>query len=142
MTLFHSTVSLHFVVLWLIVLYVPGVHGVCTVCFGQGQGCGGNSATCVWLTGVAANVAAIGAAAGGAISVLALLPHKVVRLFPKSVLDIVASIAARDPTSSFDPNGKSVNEIVTAVKFSHISKVDAVLHLSDRISQILDNRGS
>ena len=71
--------------------------------------------------------------------VLSLLPTKVARLFPKSALDILSSIAARDPTHSFDPNGKSVNEIVTAVKCSHLSKVDAVLHLTNLIDGIADN---
>jgi hypothetical protein len=50
----------------------------------------------------------------------------------------LASIAARDPTSSFDPTNKSIQEIVTAVKFSHLSKADAVLHFTDLISQIAD----
>ena len=71
--------------------------------------------------------------------VLSLLPTKVARLFPKSALDILSSIAARDPTHSFDPNGKSVNEIVTAVKCLHLSKVDAVLHLTNLIDGIADN---
>lgn len=135
----HPTVPTHFVVLWLIVLNVPFAHGVCQNCFGAAQGCSGVSANCPWVSTVATNVAAMAAATGGAISVLNVLPHKILRLFPKSVLDVLSSVAARDLSVSFNPAGKSTTDIVNAVKFGHFSQVDAILFLTDSITNISDS---
>ena len=70
-------------------------------------------------------VAAMGAASGGALMLLTLLPSKILRLFPKSVLDILSRVAARDPASAFDTTNKSTSDIVKAVRPGHLSKVDA-----------------
>ena len=86
----HPSVPAQFVVLWLIVLNVPFAYGVCQNCFGAAQGCGGTTTACPWVTTVATNVAAMAAATGGAIKILNVLPHKILRLFPKSVLDILS----------------------------------------------------
>ena len=136
---FHPSVPLHFVVLWLMIIHIPFAKGVCHNCFGAAQGCGGETGACPWVIGVAANVAAIGAASGGALTLLALLPSKIVRLFPKAALDVLSSVAARDPTNSFDPDGKTATEIVNAVKFGHFSKVDAILHFTEEIGEVDDN---
>ena len=137
----HPSVPSHFVVLWLIILYTPFAYGVCQNCFGAAQGCGGNTTACPWVTTVATNVAAMAAAAGGAIKVLNVLPHKILRLFPKSILDILSSVAARDLSTTFDPTNKSTAEIVTAVKFGHFSQLDAILHFTDEISKVANGDG-
>ena len=123
--LFHPTIPLHFVVLWLLVIHVPFAKGVCHNCFWAAQGCSGTSDACPWVVGVAAIVAAMGAASGGALMLLTLLPSKILRLFPKSVLDILSRVAARDPASAFDTTNKSTSDIVKAVRPGHLSKVDA-----------------
>ena len=135
----HPTVPAHFVVLWLLVLHFPFAYGVCQNCFGAAQGCSGTTATCPWVTTVATNVAAMAAATGGAISVLNVLPHKILRLFPKSILDVLSRVAARDLSVSFDPTDKTTTEIVNAVKFGHFSQVDAVLFFTEAISSIDDD---
>ena len=65
---------------------ISPIHSVCSICYGSGVGCPGDSARCPWVTDVATNVASIGAAAGGAIVIAKLLPSKICRLFPKNVL--------------------------------------------------------
>ena len=137
----HPSVPAHFVVLWLIILNVPFAYGVCQNCFGAAQGCVGTTTDCPWVMAVATNVTAMAAATGGAIKVLNVLPHKLLRLFPKSVLDILSRIAARDLSTTFDPTGKSTAEIITAVKFGHFSSLDAVLHFTDEISNVADGDG-
>ena len=143
--LFHPSVPFHFVVLWLFIIHVPFAQGVCHNCFGTAQGCSGTTDACPWVVGVAANVAALGAASGGALTLLTLLPSKILRLFPKSVLDVLSSVAARDPTATFDTTGKSTSDIVKAVRLGHLSKVDAILYLSEAIEEIdedEDNAGT
>ena len=82
-------------------------NGVCNVCFGQGIGCSGNSAACPWVVTVAANTAAVAAAVGAVASISSLLPAKFVRLFPKSALQSLASLAIKvdSGAASFDPSG-------------------------------------
>ena len=65
---------------------------------------------CPLVVLVAANVAAITTATGAVVSVAKLLPVKIVRLFPKTVLDAIKALHNR-PTGTFDYEGKTINEV-------------------------------
>ena len=91
----------------------------------------GDPTRCPWITEVANNVASIGAAAGGAIVIAKVLPAKICRLFPKNVLQTIASLAIKISSSGtpFDPSGKSEAEVVAAVRAGRFSKSDGVIEL-------------
>ena len=112
---------------------LPSVSAVCTVCYGHADGCTGDSTACPWVTGVAANVAMVSAAAGGILKIQKLLPAKFVRLFPRSALEAFSSLLNKVKTSGtpFDPSGKTVKEITIAVKGGQFSKNEAILFLND-----------
>ena len=97
--LFGAT-SFHFCVLLLLLISLPGSFSVCISCYGLAQGCPGDGSPCPWATGVAANIAAITAAVGGALSVSKLLPPKFARLFPRAVLDGVSALVVRSKGGS------------------------------------------
>lgn len=115
---------------------ISPIHSVCSICYGSGVGCPGDSARCPWVTDVATNVASIGAAAGGAIVIAKLLPSKICRLFPKNVLQTIASLAVKLSNSGtpFDPSGKTESDIVSAVRAGRFSKTDGIIELNTRIS--------
>ena len=110
-------------------------NGVCNVCFGQGIGCSGNSAACPWVVTVAANTAAVAAAVGAVASISSLLPAKFVRLFPKSALQSLASLAIKvdSGAASFDPSGKSEAEIFSAIMAGRLTKSEATIEFNKRI---------
>lgn len=124
-------VSFHFCVLWLLFHSLPGCTAVCTTCYGEGQGCPGDGSTCPWLVGVAANVAAISAAVGGALTVSKLLPPKFVRLFPRAVLDGVSALVVRSQggNTTYDVTNKTGQELFKAASTGALSKKDAILAL-------------
>ena len=97
---------------------ISPIRSVCTICYGSAFGCAGDPARCPWVTDVASNVASLGAAAGGAIVIAKLLPSKICRLFPKNVLQTIASLAVKLSNSGtpFDPTGKTESQIVEAVR--------------------------
>ena len=136
-----NATSFHFCVLWLLFLYLPGCTAVCTTCYGQGEGCPGDGTSCPWLVGVAANVAAITAAAGGALTVSKLLPPKFVRLFPRAVLDGVSALIVRSKGghSAYDVTGKSGPEIFKAAATGALSKKDAILAIHELIVTTSDD---
>ena len=47
--------SFTILVLFSVLLLIPTVGGVCSVCFGQGVGCDGTGNQCPWNTDVSAN---------------------------------------------------------------------------------------
>jgi hypothetical protein len=123
--------------LWLFTFLslLPTAFGVCTNCFGNAAGCGGATASCPWIEGVAANVAIMAAATGGTLKVASLLPPKFLRLFPKAALEALSSLVAKVSTSGspFDPDGKTVKEITKAVKEGKFSRGEAILHFNNLI---------
>ena len=80
--------------------FVPTVSAVCTSCYGAAAGCTGDRTTCPWVTVVAANAAAIGT--GAALVVTGLLSTKVIRLFPKSVLEAISACRSVQPCTGAD----------------------------------------
>ena len=123
--------------LWLPALlsFLPCVSSVCNVCFGLAQGCGGDRTACPWVTTVAANVAMVGAATGGILTVSALLPAKFARLFPRAALEALSLLVSKVGSSGtpFDPMGKTAKEILKAVKEGRFTRGEAVLFLNDAI---------
>ena len=84
-------------VLWLFLLFLPTVSGVCTSCFGDEPTCAGDASTCPWRTVVASNVAAVAGATGALIALEKVLPNKFVRLFSRSVLHTLSTIVLPSP---------------------------------------------
>ena len=113
---------------------------VCSVCFGNAAGCSGISSDCPWVTGVAANVATVAAAAGGVLKVASLLPPKFLRLFPRAALEALSSLVAKVNSSGtpFDPDGKSTKEITKAVKEGRLTRGEAILHFNGLIQESED----
>ena len=77
-------------------------------------------ADCPLVVVVAANVAAVAAATGTAVSVSKLLPIKIMRLFPKTVLDAIKALHNK-PSGTFDYSGKSISEVFDAAMHGHTS---------------------
>ena len=112
--------------LLLLLSCLPVVLSVCATC--AGNACDG-SGTCPWTGTVAANVTAL--ASGAAISLAALLPAKILRLFPRSVLESISALSVRT-LDVFDPTGKSTTEILAAVKQGRLTRDDAISHMAER----------
>ena len=122
-------------VLWLFLLFLPTVSGVCTSCFGDEPTCAGDASTCPWRTVVASNVAAVAGATGALIALEKVLPNKFVRLFSRSVLHTLSTIAAKPKAgTTFDFDGKTGNQIFSAVKGNYITQDEAITELMYKIS--------
>ena len=92
------------------------------------------------MAGIAANAAVVVAATGGSIVVSKILPPKLSNILPKRVLDLLSSVVSRVQNgTTFDPDGKTPAEIVKAVRLSHCAPDDAILALTEKISEIADN---
>ena len=87
---------------------------------------------------VAANVAAITAATGAVVSVAKLLPVKIMRLFPKTVLDAIKALHNR-PSGTFDYDGKSITEVFDAAMHGHTSVEEASVWLQGRLMSASTN---
>ena len=109
--------------------------GACNICFGQGSGCNGDPTKCPWVVTVAANTAAVAAAAGAVASISSLLPAKFVRLFPKSALQALASLAIKVDSGAtpFDPKGQSEADIFSAIMAGRLTKGEATIEFNSRI---------
>ena len=107
-----------------LLLLLPSVSATCAVCFGNAVGCGGDSANCPWVTGVATNVTLVAAATGGLLKIQKLLPAKFVRLFPRAAIDALTGLVTKVKTAgtAFDPTDKSVKDITGAVKGGQLTK--------------------
>jgi hypothetical protein len=112
--------------LLLLLSCLPVALAVCATC--SGNACNGSGA-CPWSSTVAANVQAI--ATGAAITVAALLPAKILRLFPRPVLEAISALSVRT-LEVFDPSGKTISEILAAVKHGRLTREDAVAHMAER----------
>ena len=95
---------------------LPIVLSVCATC--AGNACNGQG-TCPWTSTVAANVTALGT--GAAITLAALLPVKILRLFPRPVLESISALSVRT-LDVFDPSGKPISEILAAVKHGRFTR--------------------
>ena len=95
-------------------------------------------ANCPLVVMVAANVAAIATATGAVVSVAKLLPVKIVRLFPKTVLDAIKALHNR-PTGTFDYGSKTINEVFDAAMHGHTSVEEASVWLQGRLMSASTN---
>ena len=111
--------TIPFVMLWLFVLDGVGFGvAVCTHCFGNVEGCTGDTAKCPLVTTIASNVAALTTAT--AITVSTILPAKVIRVFPRAVLDTLSAIVSAPKNgTAYDFAGKTVKQIFNAVIHGH-----------------------
>ena len=83
------------------------------------------------ITGVAANVAAIAAATTTAITITALLPAWLLRLFPRSILQSIATLARRNVIGAvFDLSGKKPSEIIQAIQDGLTTRREAIRHVA------------
>ena len=125
-----------FCVLWLFLIYFASpITAVCTYCFGDGQGCKGNAATCPWNVGVAANVAAVGAGGAALITLEQLLPPRHLRLFTRAVLQTLGIISSKPKGgANFSFDGKTVTAIYDAVVGGLATKDEAVRHINEQLT--------
>lgn len=126
-----------FIVLWLILLTLTGVSGVCTSCWGADSDCPGNRANCPWITGVVANTAALAAGGAATLTVGRMLPTKVARLFPRAVLDILLT-TYRSPkvVVSADVSTLKVGEFYKSVLSGVCSRFEALTELAGRMVSV------
>jgi hypothetical protein len=121
-----SMLSLCFSLLLLFLLAHPCASVVCATC--AGNACDGSDpSTCPWSAQVQTNAACL--LAGTAICLTSLLPMKVLRLFPRSVLEAISALSVRTLVV-FDPVGKTITEILDAVKRGRITKDEAITHVA------------
>ena len=143
MASFSAFVSFNYAVLWLLLFsHLPLVGSVCEICFGGGaaDGCVGASDTCPWGTAIAANVAAITAGLGGTLTVAKVLPAKVTRILSKPILDAISALSSRvAPGSTYDPDGKTPNQIAKAVKLGLFQRDEAMDHVRDLMAEVDDD---
>ena len=134
-----SLLTLPFGVLWLwmFVLFsiFPGTSGSCQHCWGAGVGCDGSGTACPWVHSIAINSAAITAAVGGAITIAKILPSKLVRLFPRSALEAIASLCTkvRAGGAPFDFTNKTTSEVIAGVKSGSATKAEAIMEFTENI---------
>ena len=126
-----------FDMLWLILFWNFGVcEAVCTSCYGEATsfGCKGDKSTCPWFVTLAENAASVAAATGGIIALEKLLPVRFVRLFSKPVLHTLSIICAKPKGGvPYDFDGKTGNQIYTAVKGGYVTQDEAVSELMFRL---------
>ena len=128
-----------FVMFWLVMML--GIN------FSEGVRClhckdnilpGHAPADCPLVVVVAANVVAVAAAAGTAVSVSKLLPLKIMRLFPKTVLDAIKALHNK-PSGSFDYDSKNISQVFDAAMHGHTSVEEASVWLQDRLMSASTN---
>ena len=112
---------------------------VCQVCFGEAAsvGCTGDMSTCPWVTGISENAKVVTAILAGTvtssvISIGKLLPQRFRKLFPRAVLDLIATIYCKPKNGAeFDPSGKTLKQLMSAIKSGCISKAEVLLHVTE-----------
>ena len=139
-----TMIPFYFIVLLLI---FPVSLAVCQVCFGEATpyGCSGNDmTTCPWNTGVAANATAVAGIVAGSLAatkmtltINSLLPDRFRRLFPRNVLDLIMTIYSRPRDGTeFDPEGKSLKQVSSAIKAGTFTKQEAMLFLAGKMDDL------
>ena len=121
--------------LFCVLLLIPPAMGVCQVCFGEAAcvGCTGDMTTCPWVKGISDNAKVVTAILTGTvttsvISIGKLLPQRFRKLFPRTVLDLIATIYNKPKNGAeFDPSGKTLKNLISAVKSGCISKSEVIL---------------
>ena len=130
----------HFSVLLLLILvfHMDIVMSACPGCFGKADGCTATSANeCVWVKGVTTNVAAIGTATTATLVLTGLLPGRVLRLFPRAVLQTIASLACKASASApVDISKLSLAEMRNHILSGDITSEEACLECMSRQDEL------
>ena len=63
---------------------------------------------------------------------------KILRLFPRSVLESISALSVRT-LEVFDPTGKPISEILSAVKHGRFTREDAIAHMAERGAALAAN---
>ena len=87
---------------------------------------------CPLVQGTVDNAAALVAATGVVISVANLLPVKILRMLPRSVLDAIKAQVQR-PTAVFDFHQKSTKDVFQAAVSGHVSVEEALVWLQGKL---------
>ena len=128
-------ISFHPCSLLLLLLGISQIFSTCSSCFGESSGCKGDSVTCPWVTGVAANVTALAGAT--AISIMTLLPARLLRIFTRQTIAVLASIYRRPlngvPLDLTKPTPKA---LCAAVLATHCTKNEALMEIGERMELI------
>ena len=124
----------------LLVSLVPPAWAVCNACWGRAHGCTGSRDSCPWVTDIAKNAASL--LSGTSLVVGALLSSKLLRLFPKTVLDAISALSLRSDGSSFEFSGKTEEEILRAIKLGKASRDEALEELNLRGARIKKGEGA
>ena len=122
----------HLVLLLLLLFFLDDVLAVCRHCWGTVSGCTGTATNdaCPLITGVASNVGALAVGATTLLSVAALLPVYLQRVFTHRVLTQLASLARRGSAAVvFDYTGKSPDEVIQGVLDRQADADDAIGYL-------------
>ena len=131
-------------ILFSVLLLVPSVLATCQHCFGEAIGCRPGETTCPWVTGISDNATAVatiiaGVAGATTLKVATLLPTRFRRLFTRNVLDTITNIIARPRSGAeFDSDGKTLNQVIGAIKARAFTKHEAMLAWVGRMDDLND----
>ena len=135
---FLSTLVLHSAlstpVFWGCIAYLvtgAGAGDFCNRCMETGH----LAAACPYVTGVAANVAAVASATYTTMKLAKLMPPWLARLFPATALQMLVTLATRSTkgTEEFDFSSKHHGEIIEAVRAGVVTASAAVSHISTEL---------
>ena len=122
----------HGPVLFMVLLFLPLVSGVCRHCHGDIPHCGGGDGddNCISFTGTATNAAVLLSTTAASLNVVKLLPSYLLRIFTRRVLDGLVAVARRPlPTEPYDTSSKSPGDIIQAVGNRLLEPHEAVVYL-------------
>ena len=97
------------------------------------NGCKGAVDSCPWGVGIKENAALVativaGTTASTVFSIASLLPIRFRRLFPRNIMDIIASIYGKPKVGAqFDPDKKSLTQVLSAIRSKSYTKDEAML---------------
>ena len=115
----------------------------CLSCYDDpNNGAAHDTAACPWTTGVASNVAAL-ATAGTALVVATLLPLRILRVFPRTVLHTLKSLIDYPVSSSGQmtlTDTTTAQQMVRGIQSGAVLKEDCLLHLIGRMEALDSSR--
>lgn len=124
--------------------FIPLTQAVCQFCFGEATafGCTGNVATCPWNVGVSNNAtttAAIiaGTATTSVLAVSKLLPNRFRKLFTRGVMNQIVNLFGKPRDGAeFDPEGKTLQQVIHAIQVGSYSKEEALIYWSGLMGEL------
>jgi hypothetical protein len=122
------------VVVALLLVTLPRAAAVCPHCFDQLDGCTGGD-TCPFITGTAANIAAMTVGgASAAFSVTSLLPRDYMRVCTRTVLDTILARSRRPvPGATPDIRGWDLPKLMSAFKDGTVPRHEIISELTSLI---------